>query len=199
MTLQELAPALRQALLALGLLFVIVDLRVAAQILSWWRKRKQVVVTWPAPKPPFYAINLAIGVMLGILLFVNAAVVRRPAPSVFGVGMMFLYYGYLLPLSTRIRRGLYQDGIWTDAGFMRYTDIGGLTWKSTSAKGAEDGGDDTLVVASSHKAVAKRLRVPGAHLGEVRHYLRDKIGEHAIEFDAGPGLHLGTRDTRESV
>ena len=59
--------------------------------------------------------------------------------------------------------------------------------------------DDTLVIASSHKTVARRLRVPGVHLGEVRHFLRDKIGEHAIEFDAGPGLHLGTRDTRESV
>ena len=64
---------------------------------------------------------------------------------------MFLYYGYLLPLSTRIRRGLYQDGIWTDSGFMRYTEIGGLTWK----------GDDTLVLASRQKTLARRLRVPG--------------------------------------
>ena len=188
MTLQELAPVLRQALLALGALFVIVDLNVGRQILLWWRKRSRTVVTWPAPKPPFYALNLAIGVMLGILLFVTAVVVHRPASSIFGVAMMFLYYGYLLPLSTRIRRGLYQDGIWTDSGFMRYTDIGGLTWKG-----------DTLVLASRHRTLARRLQVPGVHLGEVRHYLRDKIGEHAIEFDAGPGLHLGTRDTRESV
>ena len=154
MTLQELAPALRQALLALGVLFVIVDLRVAAQLLTWWRKRTQVVVTWPSPKPPFYAANLAIGVMLGLLLFINATVVRRPAASVFGVGMMFLYYGYLLPLSTRIRHGLYQDGIWTDSGFMPYSEIGGLTWTSTSARATVGDGDDTLVIASSHKAVA---------------------------------------------
>lgn len=196
MSLQELAPALRQALLALGVLFVIVDVKVGAQILSWWRKRKDAILTWPPPKPPFYAINLAIGVLLGILLFVTAYVElelqrrgRAAVPSMFGVSMMFLYYGYLLPLSTRIRRGLYQDGIWTDSGFMRYTEIGGLTWK----------GDDTLVIASRQKALARRLRVPGIHLGEVRHFLREKIGEHAIEFDAGPGLHLGTRDTRESV
>src|SRR6185369_16033550 len=123
MTLQELAPVLRQALLALGVLFVIVDVKVGAQILSWWRKRRHAIVTWPAPKPPFYAINLAIGVMLGILLFVTTVVVPRPAASVFGVMMMFLYYGYLLPLSTRIRRGLYRDGIWTDSGYMPYVDI----------------------------------------------------------------------------
>jgi hypothetical protein len=189
MTLQELAPALRQALLALGLLFVVVDLIVGAQILKWWGKRSRSMVTWPGPRPPFYAINLLIGVMLGILLFVTSFVVPRPAASVFGVAMMFLYYGYLLPLSTRIRRGLYQDGIWTDSGFMRYTDIGGLTWK----------GDDTLVLASRQKALARRLRVPGVHLGEVRHLLREKIGDRAIEFEAGPGLHLGSRDTRDSV
>jgi hypothetical protein len=189
MSAEALAGALRQALLALGVLFVIVDLRVSWQILSWWRKRAAAVVTWGAPKPPFYAINLAIGVLLGILLFVTVFVVPRPAVSIFGVTMMFLYYGYLLPLSTRIRRGLYDDGIWTDSGFMRYAEIGGLTWK----------GADTLVVASRQKTLARRLSVPGVHLGEVRHFLREKIGAHDIEFDAGPGLHLGTRDTRESV
>jgi hypothetical protein len=198
MTLQELAPLLRQALLALGVLFVIVNLKVGSQLLSWWRIRKQAIVTWPGPKPPFYTINLAIGVMLGILLFVSAGL-KRPPASLFGIGMMFCYYGYLLPLSTRIRRGLYQDGVWTDSGYMRYTDIGGLTWKSTSAKAAVDKDDDTLVIASSHKTLARRLRVPGVHLGEVRHFLRDKIGEHAIELAAGPGIHLGERDTRESV
>ena len=186
---QELVPALRQALLALGVLFVIVDIKVAAQIVSWWRKRRQAIVTWPGPKPPFYAINLLIGVVLGVLLFVTTVVVPRPAASLFGVAMMFVYYGYLLPLSTRIRRGLYKDGIWTDSGFMNYTDIGGLTWK----------GDDTLVLASRRKTLARRLRVPGVHLGEVRNVLREQIGAHAIEFEAGPGLHLGTRDTRESV
>jgi hypothetical protein len=43
------------------------------------------------------------------------------------------------------------------------------------------------------------LNVPGIHIGEVRHFLREKIGAHDIEMDAGPGIHLGTRDTRESV
>jgi hypothetical protein len=196
MSLQELAPVLRQALLALGLLFVVVNLKVGSQIARWWRMRHQATVTWPPPRPPFFTINISIGVMLGVLLFVTSyaeiGVQRRglaAIPSLFGVAMMFVYYGYLLPLSTRIRRGLYQDGVWTDSGFMRYTDIGGLTWK----------GDDTLIMASREKALARRLRVPGVHLGEVRHFLREKIGEHAIAFDAGPGLHLGTRDTRESV
>jgi hypothetical protein len=188
MTVVELAGAMRQILLGLGLLFVIVNVRVGWQIASWWRRRARAVIVWPSPKPPFYAINLAIGVLLGVLLFVTAYLLR-PTASLFGVAMMFVYYGYLLPLSTRIKRGLYQEGIWTDSGFMRYGDIGGLAWKES----------DTLVIASRQKALARRLRVPGVHLGEVRNVLREKIGAHDIQFDAGPGIHLGTRDTRESV
>ena len=188
MTAAELAGVMRQILLALGVLFVIVNVRVGSQVVSWWRRRARAVVVWPSPKPPFYAINLAIGVLLGILLFVSAYLLR-PTASLFGIAMMFVYYGYLLPLSTRIKRGLYEEGIWTDSGFMRYAEIGGLTWK----------GSDTLVLASRQKTIARRLNVPGMHLGEVRHYLRQKIGAHDIEFDAGPGIHLGSRDTRESV
>ncbi len=195
MTLDELAGILRQALLALGLLFVIVDVRVGWQLLTWMQRRHRAVIVWPIPKPPYYAINLAIGVMLGVLLCLNGwlafrKVALHPAVSLFGVGMMFLYYGYLLPLSTRIRRGIYEDGIWTDTGFMRWLDIGGLTWKE---------GASTLVLASRQRALARRLEVPGPHLGEVRQLLREKIGSHAIQFDEGPGLHLGSRDTRESV
>ena len=103
---------------------------------------------------------------------------------------MFIYYGYLLPFSIRIQRGLYADGIWTNRGFMRYVDLGGLRWKA---------GDTTLMIASKRKALAWPLTVPGDHLGEVRHLLRGKIASHAIAMDEGPGLHLGTRDTRESV
>lgn len=195
MTLAELAGILRQALLALGVLFVIVDLRVGWQIVRWLRRRSRAVTVWPGPKPPYYVVNLAIGVMLGVLLILNGWLAFRqsalhPAASMFGVGMMFLYYGYLLPLSARIERGLYDDGIWTDGGFMRYVDMGGLTWKD---------GESTLIVASRRGRLARRLEVPGPYLGEVRRFLREKIGSHAIALDEGPGIHLGSRDTRESV
>jgi hypothetical protein len=209
MTIVDLAPRLQQALLALGALFVIVNVRVAWQIGQWFRRRRSAVLVWSSPKPRYYAVNLAIGVMLGILVFVDVSLlvfaaqqaqvpfadlfdepaVARQVNSVFGVGMMFLYYGYLLPLSTRIAHGLYDDGIWADNGFMRYVDIGGLSWKA----------DDTLILASRQRTFARLLTVPGPKLGEVRRMLREKISAHAIEFEGGPGLHLGSRDTRESV
>jgi hypothetical protein len=188
---EELAGPLQASLIALGVLFLIVNLRVAREILRWWRRRGDALLVWKAAPPPYYALNLAIGVMLGVLLFVTVFLVPRPAGSVFGEAMMFLYYGYLLPLSTRISRGLYGDGVWTDSGFMPYGDIGGLGWKPGTAA--------TLVVATRFRAVARTLTVPGTRLGEVRRVLREKIGEHAIALDEGPGLHLGSRDTRESV
>lgn len=191
MNAEPLAGLLRQALLALGCLFALVNLRAAWELLSWWRRRARAVVVWPAPRPPFLAVNLAIGVLLGVLLLVTTLVVPRPAASVFGVAMMFGYYGYLLPLSTRIRRGLYDDGVWTDSGFMPYGAIGGVAWK----------GDEpaTLVLASRRSATARRLTVPGPHMGEVRRVLRERIGRHDIPTEDGPGLHLGERDGREGV
>ena len=38
--------------------------------------------------------------------------------DVFGETMMLVYYGYALPLSLKIGRGFYEDGIWADAGFI---------------------------------------------------------------------------------
>jgi hypothetical protein len=193
----ELAEGLRYTMLALGVLFLGVDARVGTDLARWFVRRRRAIVTWPPPRPPYYGVNLAIGVLLGVLLIADVYLALRrppqlphPAASIFGVLMMFLYYGYLLPLSTLIERGLYGDGIWTDSGFMRYEDIGGLSWK--------EGPWPTLVLASRLRTVARRLIVPGSALGEVRHVLRDKIAEHSIEF-SGPGIHLGSRDTRESV
>ena len=191
MTVEQLARALELSLLALGLLFLVVNLRVGRELWQWWRRRAGALLVWLPPKPPYYAINLAIGVMLGLLLFVTVFLVPRPAVSVFGELMMFVYYGYLLPLSTRITRGLYADGVWTDSGFMTYAEIGGLSWKNEAVA--------TLVLASRLRAIARTLSVPGTRLGEFRRVLREKIGEHPVESEGGPGLHLGSRDTRESV
>lgn len=191
MTLEQLAVALEVSLTALGVLFLVVNLRVARDIWRWRRLRADALLVWKAPTPPYYALNLAIGVMLGVLLLVTVAVLPPKAASLFGEGMMFLYYGYLLPLSTRILRGLYTSGVWTDSGFMAYADIGGLAWK--------EGAAGTLVLASRLRTVARTLTVPGTRLGEVRRMLRQKIGDGAIGFDDGPGLHLGSRDARESV
>ena len=53
--------------------------------------------------------------------------------SIFGEAMMCIYYGYAFPLSTRIARGFYGDGVWSDSGFMQWTQISAVSWKEEPA------------------------------------------------------------------
>jgi hypothetical protein len=199
MTLPE---ALAQVLFALGIGFLIANLLKALEIIRWLRRRAAALLVWPGRKPPYYGLMLGIGLILGLLVLFKAYVVFRQFGNVrqalpvfgkvaFGELMMFVYYGYMLPLSTRIQRGLYVDGVWTDTGFMPYGQIGGISWR--------EGDPPVLVVISRLKMLARHLTVPGPFLGEVRRLLRDKIASHAIAMEGGPGLHLGERDIRDSV
>lgn len=188
---ETLTQVLPQILFLLGLGFLVANVRAALELARWARRRSSALVIWPAPKPPYYGLSLAIGVALGLLLLFKMFLQPRVSLALFGELMMFTYYGYAVPLTARITRGLYADGIWADSGFMKYTDIGGLSWKGEQSQ--------TLVVISRVRALARPLEVPGAAMGEVRRLLREKIADHAIEFDGGPGLHLGGRDVRDSV
>lgn len=193
---------LGQILLLFGVGFLVANLRMGLELVRWARRRRTALITWPAAKPPFYALSLGIGVMLGLLVLLKAYLALRGDPPLsewfrrfvsdaFGELMMFVYFGYMLPLSTRITRGLYADGIWTNTGFMPYPHVGGISWKA--------GEPPTLIIISRLKTLARPLFVPTAALGEVRRVLRDKISAHTIEIDSGPGLHLGARDARDSV
>jgi hypothetical protein len=199
MTLPE---ALAQILFALGIGFLIANLLKALEIVRWWRRRSTALIVWPGPKPPYYGLMLGIAVMIGALILVKAYQVSREFKEVsawlpvfgryaFGELMMFVYYGYMLPFSTRIKRGLYTEGVWTDTAFMPYREIGGIAWR--------EGDPPVLVVIAREKMLARHLTVPGAVLGEVRRVLRDQISSHTIEMEGGPGLHLGDRDARDSV
>jgi hypothetical protein len=187
----SLVTLLPQILLALGAGFLVANLLMALELFRWWRRRSTALLVWAARKPPYYGMSLGIGVVLGFLVLFKAWYQLRPPWQFFGELMMFVYYGYMLPLSTRITRGLYADGIWTDTSFVPYTEIGGITWR--------DSIHPTLLVIPHAKTVARRLEVPAKCLGEVRRMLRDKISSHVIEMGEGPGLHLGARDARDSV
>ena len=178
MTLQD---ALTRILLLLGIGFLVANVLKGLEIVRWLRRRRTALLVWPGPKPPYYGLMLGIGVMLGLLVLFKAFVQLRPLSQLFGELMMFVYYGYMLPISTRIARGLYADGVWTDTGFISYRHIGGISWR-------EEGETTVLVVISRLKMLARRLAVPGRALGEVRRVLRDKIASHAIEIDAGVSI-----------
>jgi hypothetical protein len=129
-------------------------------------------------------------VVLGIVLFAELVFLHRPFRQVFGESMMFLYYAYAVPLSRRIGRGFYEDGIWAESGFIPYANIGGITWR--------EGEEPTLVVVSRIRRLARRLVVPGRHYAAVRRLLRDRIAAHDIHF-SGTSLNLETHDERMDV
>jgi hypothetical protein len=175
-------------LLLLGACFVVVNARVLLQYATYLKRRSRALLVWPAPKPPQYTLSLGIGVALGLLVFYKIVFAHRQA---FGETMMFIYYAYLMPLSLRIGRGFYEDGIWADSAFIPYEEVGGISWKEGDRQA-------TLIVISRLRNLARRLIVPGDKYGAARRLLRDKIGEQTIQFH-GTGLDLGAHDERDEA
>jgi len=177
-------------LLILGFGFLVANLRLLGELVRYLRLRPSALLTWPRRRPPFYGLILTLGVVLGILVFVKVVVQDRPPRDVFGEGMMFLYYGYALPLSRRMGRGFYRDGIWSESGFIPYWKIDGLRWK--------EGDEITLVVIDRVRKMARLLVVPQPLYGAARRLLRDRLASHEIHF-AGKALDLGEHDERDDV
>jgi hypothetical protein len=181
---------LPQVLFLLGVGFFVADIRLFFQFLQFQRLRSSALLTWPGRKPPFYGLLIVLGAVLSVLIVYKLAFLRMRPVDVFGETMMLVYYGYAVPLSLRIGRGFYQDGIWADAGFIPYSRIGGLTWR--------EGEQLTLVLIYRMRAFARRLVVPEVYYGAARRLLRDKIATHDIHFTGKP-LDLGMHDERDDV
>jgi len=175
-------------LLVLGAGFLIANARLILELIRYRRRRRAALLIWPGPPPPYYGLTLGLGVATGLLVAFKVLVVHRQA---FGEAMMFVYFGYLVPLTRRIGRGFYEDGIWADSTFIPYNEVGGISWR-------EGEHSVSLIVISRLRNLARRLAVPLEHYGAARRLLRDKIGEHQIHF-FGTGLDLGVHDERDDA
>ena len=176
-------------LMVFGVGFLVANLMVARELWRYHRSKRAALLVWPRPKPRYYGMSLLLGVILGLLLAAEI-LLRRPAYSLFGEAMMFIYYICLFPLTTRIARGFYQDGVWSDTGFMPWSQISAVSWR--------DEGSVTLMLISHGKSIARRLEVPMARYGEARRVLLDRVKAHDIHM-GGAGLNLGTRDLGDSI
>ena len=188
-----------QLLLVLGVGFLIANLRIAIDAFRFIRRRSSALLIWAGPKPRYYGLQLGLGVILGFLLAYDVIALRQRhgswarafgSPQMFGIGMMFLYYGYLVPLSRRFGRGFYADGIWSESGFVPYWKIGAVSWR--------EGEEIALIIVSRLRNLARRLIVPGNHYGAARRLLREKIAAHDIQL-LHTGLELGAHDERDDV
>lgn len=177
-------------LLVFGVGFLVANVQAAVRLVAYRRRRRTALLVWEPARPRMYGFSLALGLVLGALIAVEL-LLRRAPQTVFGEAMMFAYYAYAFPLSARIKRGFYDEGVWADTGFLRWAEIGGVSWK-------ERGTSVTLVLLSRGRAVARLLEVPPHLYGEVRRLLRDRVKSHDVTM-GGAGLELGARDARDSV
>ena len=177
-------------LFLLGVGFLVANLRLLFQFIRFARLKSSAVLTWPGRRPPFYGLLLVLGAVLSVLIIYKLAFLRVHPTRVFGETMMLVYYGYAMPLSLKIGRGFYEDGIWADGGFVRYSTIGGLAWR--------EGEQLTLVLIDRMRQFGRRLTVPESYYGAARRVLRDRIAAHDIHF-TGKSLDLGAHDERDDV
>jgi len=184
----DIQSVLNRVLLLLGAGFLVANARLILEYFTFLRRRRSALLIWPSPKPPYYGMALAIGVVLGLIVFYKLVFLHR---QVFGEAMMFLYYAYLLPLSRRIGRGFYEDGIWGDTVFVPYNEVSGISWREGEHR-------ITLILISRLRNLARRLSVPVEHYAAARRLLRDKIAAHDIHF-TGTGLDLGVHDERDGI
>ena len=176
-------------LLVLGVGFLVANLQMLAGLVRYWRVRGSALVTWPGRRPPNFRVFVLLAAALGLVIVVKLGLQRRPVLQAFGELMMFLYYGLLVPISLKVARGFYEDGVWVEGGFLPYAKIAGISWREQP--------DPVLMLIPRGRRVVRRLVVPRDHYAEARRILRDKIAEHRIHFASE--LDLGGHDQREDV
>jgi hypothetical protein len=177
-------------LAGIGFFFLLVNVHLLYQLMRFMRIRSSAVLTWPTRNPPFYRFFVIVGAVLAVLIIWKLTILRVHPREVFGESMMLVYYSYAQPLSLKIGRGFYQEGIWAEGGFVPYSEIGGLTWR--------EGEQLRLVMMYRMRNFAKSLVVPEPYYAEARRLLRDKIATHDIHF-TGKTFDLGHHDERDDV
>lgn len=183
----SLQVAAQQALFLFGLGFLGANIKIGADLIRYRRKRDSALLVWPRPRPRYYGFNVLLGVVQALLL-AAFVLLRRPAPQIFGLAMMLIYFLGAMPLSARIDRGFYRDGVWADSGFVPWGRISGVSWREDPL---------TLVLISRVRSFAQQLEVPGGLYGEARKVLRDRIQSQEIHM--GHSLGLAEGDDRDTV
>ena len=178
-----------RVLLLFGIGFLVADIVVALELVRYHRTKRAALLIWGRLKPRYYWANLLLGVILGLLI-VAEILLKRPTYSLFGEAMMFIYYIGLYPLRARIPRGFFADGVWSDSGYMRWSEISGVSWREE--KGI------TLILISKARNLARRLEVPSVYYGEARRLLKDRVKAHDLNIGA-VGLDLGSREGGDSI
>jgi hypothetical protein len=103
---------------------------------------------------------------------------QRPLTHVLSQAVMALYFLLMVPLLTRIRPGLYRDGVWADDGFLPYASIGRLAFFETP--------EIVLVLLPKGRLRGVfRLFVPPQEYAAVRKLLEEQIRARVLRVEEG--------------
>ena len=161
-------------LVGIGVYFSVLLARDLLGYMRFRRMEPTAVVTWPARRSiPFALVLGAVSLAVAIL---NTSL-DRPFLHLYGQYATAAYFIGMVPLSGRIRLGLYRDGVWADAGFLPYGRIGRLAFR--------EGPEIVLILLQRGAARAFRLPVPPEEYGTVRKVLEEKIRERVVNVEAG--------------
>lgn len=156
----------------LGVYFSVLNGRGLLLYAQAQRVRPTAVVTWPAPPPRQYHMQIVLGVVSGAVAVLNGYL-DRPIHHVFSQAVMALYFILIVPLSARIPFGLFRDGVWADGGFLDYRRIGRIAFRETP--------DIVLYLVPRGGSRPLRLPVPGSEYGVVRKVLEEKKREGLVQ------------------
>jgi hypothetical protein len=163
-------------LLALGVYFSVLLVRGVAGYLRFRRVRPTALVTWPAPRPAHFRLLVLLGIVAAAVAALNGFM-QRPFHHVLPQGLMSLYFVLMVPLSGQIQMGLYRDGVWADAGFLSWTQIGRMTFRETP--------EIVLILLPRTGSASFRLPVPAAEYSAVRKTLEEKMRAKVLHVEAG--------------
>ena len=154
-------------LLGVAIYFSVLVVKGLARLWLFRKLRSTAVTTWPSRAPAGYRFLVGLGCFSAGLAVVTA-LRERPPHHVYSQAVMALYFMLMMPLAMRIRRGLYEDGVWADTGFLPYRKIGRLAFRETP--------EIVLVLVPRGRSTGSfRLRVPPGEYGTVRKVLEEKI------------------------
>jgi len=156
---------------ALAVYFSVLNGRGLLRYAQFRRVRPTAVLTWPIPLPRNFTLQLILGVVSGAVAVLNAYL-GRPIHHVFSQAVMALYFILIVPLMARIHVGLYRDGVWADAGFLPYAEIGRMAFRETP--------DIVLFLVPRGRSRPLRLPVPADEYGAVRKLLEEKKREGVV-------------------
>jgi hypothetical protein len=162
------------SLVGVALYFSVLIVRGALRYATFQKVRRRALLTWPGPRPAYFSLLVAMGGVAAVVAVLNGYL-RYPFHKIYSQLSIAVYFMGVVPLLTRIPKGLYDEGIWAEDGFIPYDRIERLAFR--------EGPELLLLLVPRGGGGARRLTVPPGEYGAVRRILGDKIRAHALNLE----------------